>query len=244
MDVYGGMANVLLAHDPTDKSEIFNDLNGQLLNFWHVLKNQKDFLKFKRMVEAAPFSERLFEISQNRLSVYNDIFTDVERAFDFFIVSRQSRSGDMKQFATTTKGRTRRGMNEQVSAWLTSVEGLPKVHARLIRVLLRNSKALDLIAEFDNNRTVLYLDPPYHPDTREDKAAYGKFDMTVKDHEDLCAAIKNHKGFILLSGYDNDLYRAELKGWQRFDFQVPNNVSGSKTKRLMVESVFMNYGGY
>lgn len=239
VEPYGGMASVLLAHNPEGKSEVYNDLDGRLYNFWSVLQHQKKFLRFKRLVEATPFSEKHFEVCKNRLGT--DVYDDVENAYHFFVVARQSRAANLKQFATTTKTRTRRGMNEQVSAWLTSVDGLPVVHTRLIRVLLRCAKATDLIVEFNNNETVLYLDCPYHPDTRADKDAYGKLDMTVEHHETLCAAIKHHKGFVLLSGYDNPLYQKELSHFRRVDFQSPNHVSGSKTKRIMTESIWLNY---
>ena len=69
----------------------------------------------------------------------------VERAVNFFIRCRQSRAGCFKDFATLSRTRTRRGMNEQASAWLTVIDGLPEVHARLKRVVILNHDALDVI---------------------------------------------------------------------------------------------------
>jgi DNA adenine methylase len=37
--------------------------------------------------------------------------------------------------------------------------------------------------------------------------------MTDKDHGELLVALKAHKGPVLLSGYDNDLYNSALMLW-------------------------------
>jgi DNA adenine methylase len=71
----------------------------------------------------------------------------VQRAVRFFVLCRQSLAGRMDTFAPLSKNRTRRRMNEQASAWLTAVEGLPAVHARLKRVAILNRPAL---MSFDN----------------------------------------------------------------------------------------------
>ena len=60
-----------------------------------------------------------------------------------------------------SRNRTRRQMNEQASAWLTCVEGLPAVHARLKRVVVLNQPALEVIKREDGEKTLFYLDPPY-----------------------------------------------------------------------------------
>ena len=45
----------------------------------------------------------------------------------------------------------------------------------------------------------------------------------------------------MLSGYPNPLYDQTLAGWRRQDFQIDNKASGGKTKRLMTESLWMNF---
>jgi DNA adenine methylase len=113
----GGLA-VLLAHSGVDRAEVVNDLNGNVTNFWRVLQDVAAFEQFYRIVEAVPFSEPEWREATARLAVETD---PVQRAKAFFIACRQSLAGRMKGFATLTATRTRRGMNEQVSAWLTAV---------------------------------------------------------------------------------------------------------------------------
>lgn len=226
----GGLA-VLLANNPEGISEVINDLNGNLTNFWNVLASEAEFPKFQRAVEAIPFSQLEFESSEDRGD-----------AVSFFIRCRQSLSGRMNAFAGITRNRTRRGLNEQVSAWLNCIEGLPAVHARLKRVLILNRDALDVIKSEDGPRTLFYLDPPYLHETRATTGEY-EHEMTFDQHNALLMAISKIEGRFLLSGYRSDLYDdyAKSNGWRRHEFELPNNAAGGKTKRRMTECVWTNY---
>ena len=63
-------------------------------------------------------------------------------AKQLFIRYRQSRQGIGKEFGTLSRSRTRRGMNEQVSAWLGSIDGMPDACERLQRVVLLKEECL------------------------------------------------------------------------------------------------------
>src|SRR5207249_7948232 len=85
----------------------------------------------------------------------------VRHAAGFFVVCRQSLAGRMKGFASLSRNRTRRRMNEQASAWITAVEGLPAVHERLRRVVILCRPAVEVLRSQDGPGTLFYLDPPY-----------------------------------------------------------------------------------
>ena len=51
---FGGGAVLLLAKPHEGISEVANDLNGDLTNFWQVLQDKKGFAEFKRRMEAVP----------------------------------------------------------------------------------------------------------------------------------------------------------------------------------------------
>jgi len=57
VEPYAGGLSVLLAKDPEGVSEVANDLNGDLTNFWRVLQQDESFGRFRRTLEAVPFSE-------------------------------------------------------------------------------------------------------------------------------------------------------------------------------------------
>jgi DNA adenine methylase len=239
VEPYAGGLAVLLAKDPEGVSEVVNDLNGDLTNFWKVLQGEDTFARFRRIIEAVPFSEAEW---QQALEDLQDPFAgdSVERAVWFFIVCRQSRAGQMRDFVTTVRSRTRRGMQDHVSAWLTAVEGLPAIHARLNRILVLNRPALEVLRAEDSKHTVFYCDSPYHPSTRSSPDAYA-FEMTDADHREYLDAANVCKGKVLISGYDCPLYAEKLAHWHRVTFDLPNNTAGGKRKARMTEVLWLNY---
>lgn len=240
VEPYAGGLSVLLAKDPNGVSEVVNDLHGGLTNFWNCMMNPDLFKAFKRRIEGMPFAESLWENAFNAMN--KDSLSPVEAALAFFVTCRQSLAGRMDTFAPLSRNRVRRGMNEQVSAWLTTIEGLPAVHARLRRVVVLSRHALDVIREQDGEKTCYYLDPPYLHETRASTGEYA-FEMSRDDHENLLTTLQAIKGKFLLSGYRSDLYDdyAKRLGWNRADFDLPNNSAGGKSKRRMTECVWMNY---
>lgn len=241
VEPFFGGGSVLLHKDPEGVSEIVNDLHSELMIFWSVLRSEELFAEFKRCVEAMPFSEAVFEGAVN--PIYAEIAESVvDTAVRFFIRARQSRQGLMKDFATLSKTRIRRGMNEQVSSWLTAIEGLPDVHARMKRVVILNSDALKVIKDNDSIDTLNYLDPPYVPDTRVSKKMYAH-EMTQADHAALLATLMTIKGKFILSGYDNEMYENArfMAGWTKLETSIVNNASSKKTKEVKNECVWLNY---
>lgn len=235
VEPYAGGLSVLLAKSYEGISEVVNDLNGDLTNFWRVLQNEESFRKFHRRLEAIPFSER--EWISDGVEEGSDLVT---KAVSFFVLCRQSLAGRMDAFASLSRTRTRRGMNEQASAWLNAVEGLPLVHARLKRIVVLNRDALEVIKQQDGKDTLFYLDPPYLPETRASKDVY-QYEMTKEQHLKLLKMVKKCRGRVMLSGYRSEMYSDELCDWYQHEFTVPNQAAGGDTKRKMVEVVWCNF---
>jgi site-specific DNA-adenine methylase len=251
VEPFAGGAAVLLARDPNDPrfflsdhrdhqgvSEVINDLDGRLTNFWRVIGDMESFASFQRRVEALPLSRPEFEAAKAH-EYGNDPVAD---AVAFFVENRQSRQALGKDFVTHVKSRVRRGMNDHASAWLSAVEGLPAIHERLKRVVVENRPALDVIREHDSAGTFFYLDPPYVHETRTVTDAYGDFEMTVADHRELLDVLLHCQGKVMLSGYANELYDGMLAGWVRHEFDLPNNAASGKEKRRMTEVIWCNFG--
>lgn len=240
VEPYFGGGAVLLAKAHHGWSEVVNDLNGDLTNFWRVLQKEDTFAALQRNLQATPFSEAEFHRACESLAHDKDA-SNVQRAAWFFICCRQSLAGRMDRFAPLSRTRTRRQMNEQASAWLTAIEGLPAVHERLRRVVILNRPAIEVIRTQDGDKTIFYLDPPYLQETRTSKKVYGPYEMTRADHCELLGTIKQVKGKVILSGYGNDLYDTELSGWNRLEFRMPNNAASGEKKRTMTEVVWCNF---
>src|SRR5260370_9483564 len=61
VEPFGGGLAVLLAHDPEGTSELANDLDSRLINFWRIIQHEETFEKFRRQVEAIPLSRSEWE---------------------------------------------------------------------------------------------------------------------------------------------------------------------------------------
>lgn len=247
VEPYAGGLAVLLAKNPIGTSEVVNDLNGDLTNFWHTLQDENKFKEFKRIIDVTPFSKREWEQAYIELIKGLHIETFVRKALisnavSFFIKCRQSRAGGFKSFATLSRNRVRRGMNEQVSAWLNCIDGLPDVHERLMRIVILNDDALKVIRQQDGPNTLFYLDPPYVHSTRSPSAikAY-QYEMTDDDHRLMLNTALVCVGHVMISGYRNDMYDLQLEQWNRHDKLIDNKVASSSTKPLMIESVWCNF---
>jgi len=244
VEPYCGMANVALAMNPEGVSEVINDLNLEVTNFWKTLQDKRAFEEFRELCEKTPFSFVEWADSDIRNTRPRIPFPNVDSAHAYFIAIRQSLAGRMDSFASITRNRTRRGMNEQVSAWLSSVEGLPEVHARIKRWLILNAKAVDVIRQQDGPRTLFYLDPPYLHETRASKDVYGDFEMSPDEHEELLTTLSKLKGGrFLLSGYRSKLYDkfAKKNKWKLHEKEIPNSAAGGKEKRIMTECLYCNF---
>lgn len=239
VEPFAGGLSVLLAKDPFGVSEVVNDLDGRLTNFWRILQRKTTFEKFQRIVEAIPFSETEWrearcwtaELGPDR---------EVHEAVAFFVECRMSLAGRMETFAPLSRRRTRRGMNEQASAWLNAVKGLRAVHRRLRRVAILNRPALELIRGQDGPNTLFYLDPPYLPSTRSAPDVY-EHEMSEADHRELLTAIQDVQGLVMISGYPSPLYDSLLAGWERHAFDLPNHASGTKNKKREQEILWCNF---
>ncbi len=230
---FGG-GSVLFEKSADGISEVVNDVHQELTHFWRVLQNEETFAKFIRFVEAVPFSQVEWEDSHEPAE------SPIERTVQFFIRCRQSRAGKLDSFATMSRNRTRRSMNEQASSWLTAIEGLPVVADRLKRVVIMCDEATKIIGSQDGKNTLFYLDPPYVHESRVTTADYD-FEMSTEQHIALLETIEQCVGKVILSGYPNDLYDSRLKGWRTVDIIIDNKASSAKEKPRKTERIWMNY---
>lgn len=216
VEVFGGGASLLFAKQPSP-IEVYNDINSDLVNFFRVLRDEEKFEKFYKKVYLTPFSreERSF-----CYKTYKTCDDEIERAYRFFIVSRQSFGGCLDKTSWGfTINTSNNNMAQACSGWLSIIEMLPEIHQRIMRVEIEHNHFRNIFKTYDTENTFFYCDPPYVYFTRKD----GKyeFEMTDKDHKELIDILISLKGKVILSGYNNDIYKKlENYGWIRKDFDV------------------------
>jgi DNA adenine methylase len=232
---FGGSAAVLVNRIPAPV-ETYNDVDGELVNFFRVLRDDKENLL--QAIGLTPFSREEFELA---IQVPTDSISDLERARRFFVRARQVRTGLAQ---TASSGRwahclltSRAGMAGAVSRWLGSVEGLSEIAQRLLRVQIEHAPAIEVIQRYDSEETLFYCDPPYPHDSRGDSHAYA-FEMTDDDHRELANVLHQVRGKVALSSYESPLMSELYKDWNCIE--APSRKVHS-VKQERVELLWINY---
>lgn len=233
---FAGSAAVLLNRAPAP-IETYNDLDGEVCNFFRVLREQKDSLV--EAIGLTPFSREEFAIACK----LDPNVSDLERARRFYIRARQVRTG-LAQTASIGRwancvNTSRAGMSGVISRWLGGVEALPHIAERLLRVQIENRPAVDTIQLYDSPETLFYCDPPYVHTTRGDAKAYGH-EMTNEQHAMLAATLNKVKGRVAISNYDCELMDALYPSpkWRKF-MSPERTIHSTKGKRS--EVLWTNY---
>ncbi len=198
---FAGSGAVLLNRVPSPV-ETYNDIDGEVVNFFRVLRDQHEELI--RAIALTPFSREEY---YRAIHTTNGV-SDVERARCFYIKARQTRTG-LAQTASlgrwaNCKNTSRAGMSGVVSRWLGGVRALDDIAQRLMRVQIENRPAIDVIRLYDSPKTLFYCDPPYLHATRGDVKAYG-FEMDEGQHREFAEVVNACSGMVAVSGYDHPL---------------------------------------
>jgi len=218
VEPFGGGASVLL-RKPRAYSEVYNDLDGDAVNLFRVLRGDRA----KDLVSAltlTPFSRIEFEDS------YQPTDDPVEKARRLVVRAFQGFGSDGHNSAIRTGFRASANRSNTVPAhdWANYPIALKQTIERLRGVVIECRDATEVIAQQDTAETLFYVDPPYLPETRSNKSrksgekyhAYAH-EMTVDDHVRLLDVLKGVKGGVVLSGYPSRLYNESLSGWRRVE---------------------------
>lgn len=203
---FGGSAAVLLNREPA-LIETYNDIDGEVVNFFRVLREHKS--KLIEAIALTPFSKEEFTLACKM----EPNLTQIERARRFYVRARQVRTGLAQRASAgrwaNCRNTSRAGMSGAVSRWLGGIEALPEIAERLLRVQIENRPAIDIIYAYDSPETLFYCDPPYIHSTRGDSNAYAN-EMNDEDHRTLAEVLNAAEGRVALSNYDcelmNELY--------------------------------------
>jgi DNA adenine methylase len=233
---FAGSAAVLL-NRPASPVETYNDIDGEVTNFFRVLREHSRELV--KQIGLTPFSREEFYKACG--PYHHPRLGEIERARRFFVRARQVRTG-LAQTASlgrwaNCKNTSRAGMSGVVSRWLGSVDMLPAIAERLLRVQIENRPAAEVIKLYDDKRTLFYCDPPYPHEARGDNKAYG-FEMSNEEHEKLAGLLGKVKGKVAVSGYRCALMDKLYRDWVRVDAPAKKCHS---VKRARTEALWINY---
>jgi DNA adenine methylase len=223
VEPFAGGLSVLLAKRPAPM-ETVNDLDGDLMTFWRVLRDRP--AELLRACFLTPHGRA-------ELAATWDPTTDeLELARRIWCRLAQGRSGTLRN----TGWRhyiDPAGSSTSMPGYLEAyADRLAAAAERLHSVSLEALPALELIARYGaRDGVLLYVDPPYLGSTRGWGNNYRCEMKTVDEHRELAAALADCKATVVLSGYDSPLYLELFDGWHRYaQASMTGNGKGDKAR--------------
>lgn len=208
--------------------ETINDLDGNVVNLFEWIKRDPE--KLAHEIYWTPYSRKVYERAfvltpEDSLSCAVNFYIRLNMGHGF------RTTGEKVGWKNDVQGRERAYASQD---WVNLPNKIFQVAERLRGVQIENQSAVELIRRFNFSNVLIYCDPPYVLSTR-----YGKqyrYEMDNKDQNELLDILMEHKGPVLLSGYDNDLYNDRLRGWHREETTSYFQVCSKKR-----EVLWMNY---
>jgi DNA adenine methylase len=209
VEIYGGAASILMRKQRS-RGEVYNDLNGDVVNVFRVLRDPKQAHELRRLLELTPFSKEEYRLA------YDPCDDPVESARRMIFRSFAGIGSDsvtracagFRGFKNTESGVT------AASEWSGYPKTIPAFTERLQGVCIEQRQALNLIALYDRPDTLFYADPPYLKSTRSLQSVRYPFEMDDIDHIHLAYALNTAQGMVILSGYRSEMYQNLYHEWK------------------------------
>jgi DNA adenine methylase len=236
VEPFGGAASVLL-RKPQSLSEVYNDLDFEVVNLFRVLRSA-DAPRLIESLRLTPFARAEFD---EAFEVADTPFETARRLIirSFFAGGSRGILDVDRTMAGFNGGSARsRGDNPMASHardWSTYADTLPAVITRMKSVIIENRPALELLRQHDGPDTLLYIDPPYLADTRSDRArkAY-RHELSDDEHGVLLTVLRELRGMVILSGYPHPLYDDALPDWHRIECAAHADGARPRTEVLWI----------
>lgn len=221
----GGAASVLL-QKPRSPLETYNDLDGNVVNFFRVLRDRPDELI--RKIRLTPWARAEYELS---LEPCGD---ELERARRYWVSLWMSMQGGHHSKTSKTWRMTTNVIGSVPSDHpYKNTYQLSAIAKRFDGVQIDNRSAVDVIQRYDNRDALIYIDPPYVTDTRRQGDIY-RLETDNAFHAECANLLRQCQGYVVISGYACDLYTElyEAYGWSRYDKEAQTNGGGKRIESL------------
>jgi DNA adenine methylase len=211
----------VLGHKPLAAMETVNDLNGDLINLARVIKDETQGPKLYRMCRRTLVHEDLYEEAKARSRARWDAGEgfegpDLDRAYDYFIVSWMGRNGTAGTCSTNQNFAMRytHGGGSPGQRWCTAARSINWWRKRLARVMITSRDLFEMVEQIqDDAANAIYIDPPYVT-----KGAKYLHDFADDDHARLAGlASRFTRTRVVISYYDHPLVRELYAGWTFVD---------------------------
>ena len=220
IEVFGGAGWILFSSDKHAKMEVYNDINGDLVNLFRCTKYHTDAIQNE--LQYILMSREQFYDAREQIKIRG--MTDIQRAARFFILIKESFGADLRSF-----GLRSRDMDK-------TKKYLEEVSKRLNRVVIENQDFEKIINNYDSKDALFYLDPPYY---QTEKYYQNRF--MAEDHVRLKETLDKIKGKFVLSYNDCKYIRDLYRNYKVIEVERMHNLVQKKEKPIYRELIIKNY---
>ncbi|EEU9469634.1 DNA adenine methylase [Citrobacter freundii] len=221
VEPFCGAAALYFLKTPS-KIEVINDINGELVNLYRVVKHHLE--EFVRQFKWALVSRQIYKWLQD---TPEETLTDIQRAARFYYLQKQAFGGKVADhtFGTSTTSAPRFNL-------LRIEEELSMAHLRLSRTLIEHLDWNQCIERYDRPHTLFYCDPPYWG-----TEGYG-VEFGLENYDHMAELARRIKGKMIISVNDIPEMRQAFNGLniQTVDISYNLKVTGkpSPKKELVI----------
>lgn len=231
VEPYGGAGSVLL-RKPRSTGEVYNDLDGEVVNVFRVLRSPETAARLAVLLALTPFAREEF------LASYEPDVDPVEQARRTIVRSAMGMGTDAVGRHSRNGFRSKRsGDILPASDFAHYPPHVVAFTARLRGVVIECRPALDVIAQYDAPDTLIYCDPPYLAGLRcGGRARAYAHEMSDDEHRVLSTALLQARGMVIVSGYASALYAElyEARGWRRVDRETRADRGAQRVESLWI----------
>lgn len=216
------------------RRETINDIDEIVVNFFNICRERPEELA--RLIYLTPYARAEYEAIQEEHAGENIKLSgdNLEDARRFAIRCSQSFGSKLADRAGWKTNRDSKGPIAP-KVWGRMPQTVIQVAERLRDAQIECKPATELIKDYNFADCLIYADPPYLGDTRGGRL-YRKEMMGKQEHVELLHILKKHKGSVIISGYENELYNATLQGWHK-----EQKLGYSDGASLRIETLWMNF---
>lgn len=213
--------------------ETINDLDSDIVNLFRILREKPEELK--RVLELTPYSREEYDLS------FQPCDDPLEKARRYMVKTTQAIGAKLSgQQKCGWRNHKQMKIGGTACKWGGITETIAEATERLRGdathlVQIEHKDALQLISRYNNEDTLMYIDPPYLRSTRRSGALYAH-EMDESDHKELLTLIKKSREKVIISGYESGLYNTELAGWRK-----DSTMSQTTSAEMARETIWMNY---
>lgn len=213
VEPFGGGGSVLLQKDPAPVVDVYNDLDRRIVSLFRILRDPERSEQLRRLVELTPFARDEFEASY----ALNKTVDEMEAARLLLLRAAAGFSSSaLVRVKTGFRSKDVRAGAHAARNWMRWPENIPAYLERLRGCVIEHQPAAKVIARHDAPATLFYVDPPYVHSSRSLRGEDYDHEMTDDEHRALARQLHGLTGMVVVSGYETELYDAELySGWER-----------------------------